>query len=120
MKFRPAKEQLYVYAARAARGFGDGFAIIVLPAYLTEIGFDPFRIKIIATAALLGTAATTLAAGFLAARYDLRDLLLVTAFVMLATGLAIPNFEYFGAASPDCLHRHHESTGRRHRHDGTA
>ena len=90
MKFRPAKEQLYVYAARATRGFGDGFAIIILPAYLTEIGFDPFRIGIIATAALLGTAATTLAAGFLAARYDLRDLLLVTAFVMLATGLAIP------------------------------
>src|SRR5262245_43723576 len=111
MKFRPAKEQLYVYTARATRGFGDGFAIIVLPAYLTEIGFDPFRIGIIATAALLGTAATTLAAGFLAARYDLRNLLLVTAFVMLASG--DPQFRTFGAASPDCLHRHHESTGRR-------
>jgi len=100
MKFRPAKEQLYVYAARATRGFGDGFAIIILPAYLTEIGFDPFRIGIIATAALLGTAATTLAAGFLAARYDLRNLLLVTAFVMLATGLAIPNFEHLALLLP--------------------
>ena len=68
MKFGPAKEQLYVYAARAARGFGDGFAIIVFRAYLTEIGFDPFRVGIIATATLLGIAATTLAAGFLAAR----------------------------------------------------
>jgi MFS family permease len=100
MNFRASNEELYVYAARAARGFGDGFAIIILPAYLTEIGYDPFRVGIIATAALLGTAATTLAAGFLAARYDLRNLLLVTAFVMLATGVAIPNFQYLALLLP--------------------
>jgi MFS family permease len=100
MNFRASKEELYVYAARAARGFGDGFAIIVLPAYLTEIGYDPFRVGLIATAALLGTAATTLAAGFLAARYDLRNLLLVTAFVMQATGVAVPNFEHLALLLP--------------------
>src|ERR1043165_9577196 len=44
-----------LYAARAARGFGDGFAVIILPAYLAEIGFDPFHIGLVATAALLGT-----------------------------------------------------------------
>ena len=27
-----------LYAARGVRGFGDGFAIIILPAYLTAIG----------------------------------------------------------------------------------
>src|SRR6266571_3379557 len=54
-----------LYAARAARGFGDGFAAIILPAYLIEIGFDPFQIGLVATAALLGSAATTLAMGFL-------------------------------------------------------
>jgi hypothetical protein len=32
-----------IYAARAARGVGDGFAAIILPAYLLEIGFDSFR-----------------------------------------------------------------------------
>src|ERR1043165_8886126 len=32
-----------LYAARAARGFGDGFAVIILPAYLAEIGFDAFQ-----------------------------------------------------------------------------
>ena len=58
-----------LYAARAARGFGDGFAAIILPAYLLEIGFDPFQIGLVATAALLGSAATTLAVGFLAPRY---------------------------------------------------
>jgi len=48
-----------LYAACAARGFGDGFAIIILSVYC-----------------------------FLAAHYDLRNLLLLTAFVMLTTGIA--------------------------------
>src|SRR5207247_7140861 len=82
---------LYLFAARAARGIGDGFAFIILPAYLSELGFDPFQIGVVATAALLGSAATTLAVGFLAARYDLRNLLLIGALVMALTGLAVAN-----------------------------
>ena len=93
-------EAFYVYAARSARGFGDGFAVIILPAYLTEIGLDPLRVGIIATAALLGTALTTLAVGFLGKQYDLRNLLLITAFVMLATGVAIPSFEHLAVLVP--------------------
>ena len=100
MTFSSSNEAFYVYAARAARGFGDGFAVIILPAYLTEIGFDPFRVGIIAAAALLGTALTTLAAGFLGKQHDLRNLLLVTAFVMLATGVAIPSFEHLAVLVP--------------------
>jgi len=83
-----------LYAARAARGFGDGFAAIILPAYLLEIGFDPFQIGLVATAALLGSAATTLVVGFLAARYDLRTLLLACAALMVVTGIAIPSFQH--------------------------
>jgi MFS family permease len=87
----------YLYAARAARGFGDGFAAIILPAYLVEIGFDPFQIGIVATAALLGSAATTLLIGFVAPRYDLRTLLLGCAFLMVLTGIAIPNVRHLMA-----------------------
>jgi MFS family permease len=87
----------YLYAARAARGFGDGFAAIVLPAYLVEIGFDPFQIGLVATAALLGSAATTLLIGFVAPRYDLRTLLLGCAFLMVLTGIAIPNVRHLMA-----------------------
>src|SRR5438876_8044140 len=79
----------YLYAARAARGVGDGFAFIILPAYLSELGFDPLQIGVVATAALLGSAATTLAVGFLAARYDLRNLLLIRAVAMAAAALAV-------------------------------
>jgi MFS family permease len=83
-----------LYAARAARGFGDGFAIIVLPAYLAEIGYTPFQIGLVATAALLGTALATLAVGHLGARHDLRNLLLFGACMMIASGLAFPNAEH--------------------------
>src|SRR6185503_7957482 len=85
---------LNLYAARAARGFGDGFAAIILPAYLLEIGFNPFQIGIVATAALLGSAATTLAMGYLAPRYDVRTLLLVCAVLMVLTGISIPQVQH--------------------------
>src|SRR2546430_3460889 len=84
-----------LYAARAASGFGDGFPAIILPAYLLEIGFDPFQIGLVATAALLGSAATTLAVGVLAPRYDLRTLLLACAALMVVTGIAIPSLQHF-------------------------
>ena len=82
-----------LYAARAARNFGDGFAVIVLPAYLTAIGFEPAAIGIVATAALLGSALLTLSVGFLAPRFDLRGLLIAGALLMAATGVAMPNAE---------------------------
>jgi MFS family permease len=84
----------YLYAARAARGFGDGFAAIILPAYLIEIGFDPFQIGLVATAALLGSAALTLAIGFVGPRYDLRTLLIACAALMVLTGIAIPSGQH--------------------------
>src|SRR5262245_3437636 len=79
----------------AARGFGDGFAAIILPAYLIEIGFNPFQVGLVATAALLGSAATTLAIGFVAPRYDLRTLLIACAALMVLTGVAIPSGQHF-------------------------
>jgi len=84
----------YLYAARAARGFGDGFAAIILPAYLIEIGFNPFQVGVVATAALLGSAALTLAMGFIAPRRELRSLLFACALLMVATGMAMPAFQH--------------------------
>ena len=83
-----------LYAARATRGFGDGFAVIILPAYLAEIGFGPAQIGIMAAVALLGSAALTLAVGLLAASRDLRSLLLLGALIMAATGLLLPNMAH--------------------------
>lgn len=86
---------LLLYIARGVRGFGDGFAIIILPAYLSAIGLTPGQIGIVVSASLLGTALFTLAVGFFAPRHDLRNLLLGGAVLMAATGLAFPNVDTF-------------------------
>lgn len=87
-------EVLLLYTARGVRGFGDGFAVIILPAYLSAIGYSPLQIGFVATASLLGTALFTLAVGLFAPRHDLRNLLTAGAGLMAATGLAFPNFEH--------------------------
>src|SRR6478736_3854702 len=84
---------LLLYVARGVRGLGDGFAIIVLPAYLSAIGFNTGEIGIIVSASLLGTAVLTLAVGFFAPRHDLRNLLLAGAVLMACTGIAFPNVD---------------------------
>jgi MFS family permease len=84
-----------LYAARGLRGFGDGFAIIILPAYMTALGYNAVAVGLVATASLLGTALLTLIVGWLAPRHDLRALMLLGAGLMAATGLAFPNVEHF-------------------------
>jgi MFS family permease len=85
---------LLLFAARALRGFGDGFAVVVLPAYLAAIGFNAAQIGLVAAAALFGTALFTLAVGLIAPRYDLRNLLIAGATLMIATGLVFPQSEH--------------------------
>jgi MFS family permease len=87
---RPRSSVALLFAARGLRGFGDGFAVIVLPAYLSALGYDPIAVGIVATASLLGTALLTLGVGVIAPRFDLRTLLLWGAGVMAATGVAFP------------------------------
>ena len=83
-----------LYAARCLRGFGDGFAVIILPAYLTAIGFNPIEIGLVATASLFGTAVFTLLIGLVAPLHDLRNMLLLGAGLMAFTGLAFPSSEH--------------------------
>ena len=85
---------LLLYAARGFRGFGDGFAVILLPAYLSAIGYSALQIGLVATAALAGSSVLTLAVGFFAPRHDLRNLLLLGAALIVATGLAFPISEH--------------------------
>ncbi|MGA7330591.1 MAG: MFS transporter [Pseudolabrys sp.] len=84
-----------LYIARGVRGLGDGFAIILLPAYLSAIGFSSGQIGLILSASLLGTALLTLAVGFIAPRHDLRNYLLGGALLMACTGVAFPSVDVF-------------------------
>jgi MFS family permease len=74
--------------ARALRDFGDGFVAVLLPVYLTALGFSALDVGVIATAALLGSALLTLAVGLIGARHDHRRMLLAAASLMIATGVA--------------------------------
>ena len=75
--------------ARGPRDFGDGFVAVLLPVYLTVLGFSPLEIGILAGVALLGSALITLAIGVLGVRHDHRALLICTAGLMTVTGIAL-------------------------------
>jgi MFS family permease len=94
---------LWLLIARGVRGFGDGFAVIILPAYLSAIGFNPVEIGLVATASLFGTAVLTLGVGFIAPRHDLRNLLIAAAVLMVLSGLAFPNVERFALVALVCF-----------------
>jgi MFS family permease len=76
-------------AARALRGFADGFASVCLAAHLAALGFSATQIGAIATAALLGSAALTLAVGLAADRLPPRAVLLGASALWLATGAGL-------------------------------
>ncbi|PNE11421.1 MAG: MFS transporter [Beijerinckiaceae bacterium] len=75
--------------ARGLRDFGDGFVAVLLPVYLMALGFSPLEVGGLAGTALFGSALLTLAVGFLGVRYDHRLLLISSAGLMTATGVAL-------------------------------
>ncbi len=92
-RFQPSDISLLL-TARSFRGFGDGFAVIVLPVYLSAIGFTATQIGFVAAISLLGTAVLTLVVGVVAPRYEVRNLLLIGAGLIVLTGLAFPNVNH--------------------------
>jgi len=82
-------------SARGLRAFADGFVALLLPVYLTRLGFDPLAIGVLTTATLLGSAALTLAVGLAAHRAVPRRLLLAASLLMLATGICFALFADF-------------------------
>ncbi len=81
--------------ARATRAFGDGFIALLLPVYLTDLGFNALQVGVLTTATLLGSAAFTLAVGLTAHRLDPRRLLLASSILMLTTGICFAQFREF-------------------------
>ncbi len=81
--------------ARAVRAFGDGLASLLLPVYLDFLGYDAATIGLVATVALLGSAALVWSVGLLAHRLDLRLTLIAGALLTIATGLGFAGFTDF-------------------------
>jgi len=74
--------------ARGLRAFGDGYVSLLLPYYLTLLGYSALEIGAIVTATLLGSGLMTLGVGFIAHRFKQRALLEIAAWMMVATGIA--------------------------------
>lgn len=72
---------------RGLRAFGDGFVSLLLPFYLTLLGFSPSAVGLLITATLAGSAALTLMVGVTAHRFGQRGLLVAAALLMIATGI---------------------------------
>lgn len=83
-----APDAARLIGTRAARGFADGLASVLLASYLSRLGFTPVQIGAIATATLFGSAALLLAVGLLGHRYPRRTVLLASAALMSVTGVA--------------------------------
>lgn len=73
--------------AKALRDFGDGFAAVLLPAYLLAVGLSPWQVGVISSVALFGSSLLALAVGILGARHAQRQLLLAAACLMAVTGI---------------------------------
>jgi MFS family permease len=74
-------------ATRGIRAFGDGLASLLLPVYLSQLGFDAIEIGALATAALLGSAAIVWLSGLIAHRLGVRRLLLMATVLPIVTGI---------------------------------
>lgn len=82
-------------AARAVRAFGDGFTALLLPVYLTGLGFSAFKVGALTTATLLGSAMLTLAVGLLGHRIAAKRLLFAACVLMAGTGIAFSQAHAF-------------------------
>src|SRR5207302_974527 len=80
-------DALRLVTTRAARGFADGIASVLLASSLSRLGFTPLQIGAIVTATLLGSAVLTLAMGLLSHRFRRRAVLLAASALMVATGV---------------------------------
>src|SRR5260370_39730360 len=72
---------------RALRGLADGAVSVLLPGYLTAIGFSPLRVGAIVFGTLLGSAALTLWVGLATDRLGRRRVLLAACVLVLLTGI---------------------------------
>jgi MFS family permease len=81
------RETRILFVGRGLRAFGDGFVSLLLPVYITALGFDVVAVGAITAATLLGSAALTIFVGLAAHRIGRRWLLIAASLLMIATGI---------------------------------
>ena len=64
-----SRDAVLILAARGIRAFTDGYVSLLLPYYLTLLGYSALQVGVIATATMLGSGLLTLAVGVFAYRF---------------------------------------------------
>jgi MFS family permease len=80
---------------RALRGLADGAVSVLLPSYLTAIGFSALQVGVIVFGTLIGSAALTLWIGLAAHRLGRRYVMLAACALMFATGIGFATVTAF-------------------------
>jgi MFS family permease len=80
---------------KALRAMADGYVSILLPAYLLALGLSAFRVGVLTTATMLGSAALTLLTGLITSRFGHRRPFIAASGLMIATGLAFGSVRAF-------------------------
>jgi MFS family permease len=80
---------------RALRGLADGAVSVLLPSYLTAIGFSALQVGAIVFGTLIGSAALTLWIGLAAHRLGRRYVMLAACALMFATGIGFATVTAF-------------------------
>jgi len=80
---------------RALRGLADGAVSVLLPSYLTAIGFNSLQVGAIVFGTLIGSAALTLWVGLAAHRLGRRRVMLASCALMFATGIGFATVTAF-------------------------
>jgi len=82
-----APDAALILTARGIRAFTDGYVALLLPYYLTLLGYSALEVGVIATATLFGSGLLTLLVGVFAYRFRLHLLLTAACLLMLVTGI---------------------------------
>lgn len=88
LRLRASPDARRIVRTRGLRALVDGLVAVILPGYLLASGLDTVQVGAVITAALLGSAAVTLAIGLHGGALSRRRILELLALVMVATGLA--------------------------------
>ena len=91
----PAAAVAPLLAARALRGFADGYVAVLLPAYLLALGLGELDVGVLGTLTLAGSAVATLAVGVAGHRGTPGRWLRGAALLMAATGLGFAGLSSF-------------------------
>ncbi len=78
-----SKDGKIILVNRGIRSFGYGFISVLLGIYLTELGFEPFQVGILLSAAIAGGAIFTIITGRYAVIYGLKKMLLFSIILSL-------------------------------------